>query len=112
MCVGRGGEGGGGGSGNPPGMFALSSRESIEGREEMGSVELSVLRFVTGVVLLGGIGGEGLTGAALALPTTCVSSAGEDRGLLVRTSARFYSLMSYSFISECNIYTKSSLVQH
>lgn len=79
MCVGRGGDGGGGGSGYPPGMFALSSRDSIEGREEMG--RFSVLRFVTGVVLLGGMGGDGLTGAGLALPTTCVSSAGEDGGL-------------------------------
>lgn len=95
MCVGRGGEGGGGGNGNPPGMFALSSRESMEGKEEMGRTELSVLRFVTGVVLLGGIGGDGLAGAGLALPTTCVSSAGEDRGLLVRIGDRYYSLISY-----------------
>lgn len=79
--MGRGGDGGGGGSGNPPGMLALSSKESIVGKEEMGRTELSVLRFVTGVVLLGGIGGDGLAGAGLALPTTCVSSAGKDRGL-------------------------------
>lgn len=81
MCVGRGGDGGGGGSGNPPGMFALSSGESIKGKEEMGKEEFSVWRFVTGVVLLGGIGGDGLAGAWLAFPTTCVSSAKEDRGL-------------------------------
>lgn len=81
MCVGRGGDGGGGGSGNPPGMFALSSRERIVGREDMGWVGLSVVRLVTGVVLLGGIGGDGLAGAWLAPPTTCVSSAGKDRGL-------------------------------
>lgn len=79
MCVGKGGDGGGGGSGNPPGMFALSSGESIEGREEMGRAEFSVWRFVTGVVLLGGIGGDGLAGVGLPLPTTCESSAGEDR---------------------------------
>lgn len=81
MCVGRGGDGGGGGSGNPPGMFALSSRERMEGREEMGWAEFSGLRFVTGVVLLGGIGGDGLAGAGLAVPTTCVSSARENRRL-------------------------------
>lgn len=77
MCVGRGGDGGGGGRGKPPGMLALSSRDSMEVREEIARVESSVLRLVTGVVLFGGMGGEGLAGTKLAPPVTWASSAGE-----------------------------------
>lgn len=47
----------------------------MEGREEMVSGESSALRLVTGVVLFGGMGGEGLTGNRLVPP--CESSAVE-----------------------------------
>lgn len=47
----------------------------MEGREEMVSGESSALRLVTGVVLFGGMGGEGLTGTRLVPP--CESSAVE-----------------------------------
>lgn len=61
MCVGRGGEGGGGGSWKPRGRLLGSSRECDEGfRRWLGAEGSSVLRLVTGVVLLGGMGGEGL----------------------------------------------------
>lgn len=38
------------------------------------AAESSVFRFVTGVVLLGGIGGDGLTGWRLAPPEPCENS--------------------------------------
>ncbi len=49
-------------------MLALMSSDRMEGRDEMVSGESSALRLVTGVVLFGGIGGEGLA-------PPCVSSA-------------------------------------
>ncbi len=87
MCVGRGGEGGGGGSWKPTGRLLWSSRESGEGM--MGWLEAeesSVLRLVTGVVLLGGIGGEGLAGTRLAPPVAWVKSPAN--GKTVNTSNR------------------------
>lgn len=69
MCVGRGGDGGGGGSWKVKETLLWSSRENCEGLigwlEAEGS---SVLRLVTGVVLFGGIGGDGLAGTRLAPP--------------------------------------------
>lgn len=55
MCVGRGGEGGAG-SWKPTERLLWSSRECGEGLK----AESSMVRLVTGVVLLGGMGGEGL----------------------------------------------------
>lgn len=57
------------------------SSDRMEGREEMVRGESSALRLVTGVVLFGGMGGEGLTGNKLVPP--CDSSANMP-GLLVR----------------------------
>ncbi len=75
ICVGRGGEGGGGGSWKPTGRLLLSSRESGEGLMRwLETEESSVLRLVTGVVRLGGIGGDGLAGARLAPPVAWVKS--------------------------------------
>ena len=73
MCVGRGGEGGGGGSWKLTERLLWSSKDSGEGL--MGWLmpeESSGLRLVTGVVLFGGIGGDGLAGTRLAPP--CVKS--------------------------------------
>lgn len=44
--------------------------------------ESSVLRLVTGVVLLGGIGGEGLAGARLAPPVAWVKSPTNGKQLI------------------------------
>lgn len=54
--------------------------------------ESSVLRLVTGVVLLGGIGGEGLAGTRLAPPVAWVKSPAS--GKTVNTSN--YKAESYS----------------
>lgn len=45
--------------------------------------ESSVLRLVTGVVLLGGIGGEGLAGTRLAPPVAWVKSPINGKKLLI-----------------------------
>lgn len=50
----------------------------------MGWLESSVLRLVTGVVLLGGIGGEGFAGTRLAPPVAWVKSP--TNGKTVNTS--------------------------
>lgn len=54
-------------------MLALRSSDRMEGREEIVRGESSVLRLVTGVVLLGGMGGEGLADTRLVPP--CDNSA-------------------------------------
>lgn len=80
--MGRGGDGGGGGSGGswkPVGQVAKSSPGSTLG---MGGLDdSSELRFVTGVVLLGGMGGEGLVGPRAIAPVAWESSAvgGDER---------------------------------
>lgn len=81
MCVGRGGEGGAAGSWKPTWRLLWSSRESGEGL--MGWLESSV-RLVMGVVLLGGIGGDGLAGTRLPPPGAWVKSPA--RGKTVNTS--------------------------
>lgn len=43
--------------------------------------ESSVLRLVTGVVLLGGIGGEGLAGARLAPPPGWLKSTANEENI-------------------------------
>lgn len=69
MCVGRGGDGGGGGSWKLIERLLGSSSKCGEGfMRWLEAEESSVLRLVTGVVLLGGIGGEGLAGTTLAPP--------------------------------------------
>lgn len=87
MWVGRGGEGGGGGSWKPTKGWLWSSGDSREeGTADGEEPELSsVMRLVTGVVLLGGIGGEGLTGTRLAPPVACVRSANMAAVLLLLT---------------------------
>ena len=45
-------------------------------------VDSSVLRLVTGVVLLGGIGGEGLAGTRLAPPVAWVKSPENEKHLM------------------------------
>lgn len=57
------------------------SSDRMEGREAMVRGESSGLRFVTGVVLFGGMGGDGLAGTRFMPP--CVSSA-IIAGLLLR----------------------------
>lgn len=52
----------------------------------MGWLESSVLRLVTGVVLLGGIGGEGLAGTRLAPPVAWVKSPANGNGKTVNAS--------------------------
>lgn len=82
MCVGRGGEGGGGGSWKPNGRLLGSSRACDEGfRRWLEAEESSVLRLVTGVVLLGGMGGEGLAGRRLAPPLAWVKSTANRRNI-------------------------------
>lgn len=49
------------------------SSDRMEGREAMVRGESSGLRFVTGVVLFGGMGGDGLAGTRFMPP--CASSA-------------------------------------
>lgn len=56
------------------GRLLCSSRESGEGMMGWLEAESSVLRLVTGVVLLGGIGGEGLAGTRLAPPVAWAKS--------------------------------------
>lgn len=75
-CVGRGGEGGGGGSWKPSEMLLGSSTQCSEGLIRwLEAQDSSVLRLVTGVVLLGGIGGEGLADTRLVPPLVWVKSA-------------------------------------
>lgn len=82
MCVGRGGEGGGGGRWKPKGRLLGSSRECGKGfMRWLEAAESSVLRLVTGVVLLGGIGGEGLAGTRLAPPLVWVKSPANGRSI-------------------------------
>lgn len=55
------------------GRLLWSSTESGEGLMGCTEVELSsVLRLVTGVVRLGGIGGDGFAGTRLLPPVACV----------------------------------------
>lgn len=81
MCVGKGGDGGGGGSWKLTDRLPWSSRESCAGLMWWPEAdESSGLRLVTGVVLLGGIGGEGLAGTRLVPPVAWLKSpAGESR---------------------------------
>lgn len=80
MCVGRGGDGGGRGSWKPMGRLLWSSRESGEGLMRwLEPEESSVLRLVTGVVLLGGMGGEGLAGTRLVPPVAWLKSPANEK---------------------------------
>lgn len=88
MWEGRGGEGGGGGSWNPTGKPERSSGVRADEAallwllmEEAEGEGSSVLRLVTGVVLLGGMGGEGLAGTRLWPPVIWwISAVGGGQG--------------------------------